>query len=469
MDMDMDMEFITTHFNNLITTLGDKGFYIDAWEQLLADMSRFLVYLGSSDFWGAVTGFIFEFSFFYPLVMAYLWMLGALIYYFHWERGTGGGETEVPALKEYPPVSILIPCHNESDCIEDTITYLEKLDYPHYEIIAINDASTDDTLEILLRLAEKYPHLRVVNLEDNQGKATGLYVASLASKHEFLICIDADALLSPSAVTWMMSHFISGPRVGAVTGNPRIRTRSTLLGRIQVCEFSAIIGLIKRAQRVYGRIFTVSGVIVGFRKTALHRVGYWSNDMITEDIDISWKLQLDHWQIRYEPHALCWILMPETLSGLFQQRLRWAQGGAEVMMKYMGQLTTWLSRRMWPVYIEYFVSILWSYSILFTFILWLLGHFMEMPKHLIVPTLLPGWNGVLLGVTCLMQFGVSLLIDSHYEKNIFKYYFWVIWYPIIYWTLNALVTCIGLPKALLRKKGKRAVWVSPDRGVKKSE
>ncbi len=52
--------------------------------------------------------------------------------------------------------------------------------------------------------------------------------------------------------------------------------------------------------------------------------------MITEDIDISWKLQLKHWSVFFEPRGLCWILMPETLRGLWKQRLRWAQGGAEV-------------------------------------------------------------------------------------------------------------------------------------------
>ena len=84
-----------------------------------------------------------------------------------------------------------------------------------------------------------------------------------------------------------MWHLANGPRVGAVTGNPRIRNRSTLLGRLQVGEFSSIIGLIKRAQRIYGRIFTVSGVIAGFRISALHQVGYWNTDMVTEDIDVS--------------------------------------------------------------------------------------------------------------------------------------------------------------------------------------
>ncbi len=454
--------------NKYIAILTDQAFYDSLSQQIKIATNSIIEMIDYTNFLERVMHFIFDFTFFYPLVMAYLWMLGAIIYYYRWEKNSGG-EENAPRLKEYPPVSILIPCHNEADCIEETIDYLKQLNYPDYEIIAINDASTDKTLDILIKLTDKYPRLRVINLEKNQGKATGLNVAALAAKHEFLICIDADALLSANAVTWMMQHFVSGPRVAAVTGNPRIRTRSTLLGKIQVCEFSAIIGLIKRAQRVYGRIFSVSGVIVGFRRSALHRVGYWSEDMITEDVDISWKLQLDHWQIRFEPHALCWILMPETLKGLYKQRLRWAQGGAEVILKYSRQLKTWVSRRMWPIYIEYFISIIWAYSIIFSLILWCLGQFIVLPDAFTVPTLLPSWGGVLLGFTCLLQFFVSLLIDAHYEKNILKYYFWVIWYPLAYWMMNALVTCIGLPKALFKKKGGKAIWTSPDRGINKNK
>ncbi len=85
----------------------------------------------------------------------------------------------------------------------------------------------------------------------------------------------------------MMHQLTSYPRVGAVTGNPRIINRSSILGKLQVGEFSSIIGLIKRAQRTYGRIFCVSGAIAGFRKTALDRIGYWSADMITEAHHVS--------------------------------------------------------------------------------------------------------------------------------------------------------------------------------------
>ena len=108
-------------------------------------------------------------------------------------------------------------------------------------------------------------------------------VATLASNHEILVCVDGDAILDPHAVAWLVRHFES-PRVGAVTGNPRVRTRSTLLGKVQVGEFSSIIGLIKRAQRVYGRVFTVSGVVAAFRKTAVYRAGFWDVNKLTDDI-----------------------------------------------------------------------------------------------------------------------------------------------------------------------------------------
>ncbi len=107
---------------------------------------------------------------------------------------------------------------------------------------------------------------------------------------------------------------------------------------------------------------SVSGVIGCFRKTALHRAGYWSTDMITEDIDLTWRLQLDHWSVLYEPNAMCWILMPETLKGLWRQRLRWAQGGVEVILRYAGAAAHELAHaRMWPVFIEYLMSLIWAY------------------------------------------------------------------------------------------------------------
>jgi biofilm PGA synthesis N-glycosyltransferase PgaC len=412
---------------------------------------------------------LFSFTFYYPLLMAYTWIIGALCYYYHRERIDAHLPIDPPDLPEYPGISFLVPCHNESASLLDTIESLIRQDYPLFEIIAINDASDDDTGALLDELSARYERLRVVHFNVNQGKAMGLRMAAMASKYEYLICLDGDALLDPHASIWIMRHFLGGPRVGAVTGNPRVRNRSTLLGKIQVGEFSSIIGLIKRAQRIYGRIFTVSGVVAAYRKEALQTVGFWNLNTVTEDIDISWRLQLGHWDIRYEPNALCWILMPEKLGGLWRQRLRWAQGGIEALMLHKKRLFDWRSRRMWLVTIELLASSFWAYAMLTCFLIWGLGHFVELPEALHAPGIIPGWGGVLLGFTCLVQFGISLTIDSRYEPGLGRYYYWMVWYPLVYWVLQSAATCVAVPKALIGGLKSRGTWTSPDRGIRTSK
>ena len=416
--------------------------------------------------WSPIDKSIEEFIYYYPLFMAYIWMFGAIIFClrYEWHKSKSPFKNE----DNLPMVSILIPCYNEGENVRETIGILEQQHYKNFEIIAINDGSKDNTLEILHELATKYENLRVVNLATNQGKAMGLRTAALLAKSEILVCIDGDALLSPDAVGWMVRHFIENPNVGAVTGNPRIRNRSTLLGRIQVGEFSAIVGMIKRAQRSYGKVFTVSGVIAAFRKSALHNVGYWSNDMITEDIDISWKLQLAGWTIRFEPNALCWVLMPETLNGLWKQRVRWSQGGSEVLLRYFRDLFRWSARGMWLLYVECLISVTWAFLIL--------CHLLFAPMEFLTSTaneslhdLSPSWTSMLLSVTCLLQFGVSLAIDSRYESQtggIGRYYYWMVWYPIVYWLMNVGTTIVGTIRAIKKKRGQRAVWVTVDRGLR---
>ncbi len=410
--------------------------------------------------------FTLGFAYYYPLFMAYIWMIGGIMYYIKWERNQPNGGSTLNNLRSHPPVSILVPCHNEGDNLRETITVLNNQSYPHFDIIAINDGSSDNTGELLEELSQKFSRLRVVHLEENQGKATALRMGAMVSSNEFLVCIDGDALLDANATGWIMQHFLNSPRVGAVTGNPRVRTRSTLLGKIQVGEFSSIVGLIKRAQRIYGRLFSISGVIAGFRKSALQDAEYWSADAITEDIDITWKLQLKGWDIRFEPNALCWILMPETLKGLWQQRLRWAQGGVEVFIRYLPQVIRLRQRRLWLLLTEYFISILWTYAVISLIILWPLIQFVPHMEGITTFSLLPGSAGVLLGMTCLIQFAVSFYIDGRYEKGLGKLYYWMIWYPIVYWLINLLTMAVALPKTLLKSRDSRATWTSPDRGVR---
>jgi poly-beta-1,6-N-acetyl-D-glucosamine synthase len=412
--------------------------------------------------WQGLLGFVF----YYPLFMSWLWMLGAVIFYWRFERAQPLWN-KPKVLLNTPPVSVLIPCYNEGDNAEETISHALKLDYPEFEVIAINDGSRDNTGEVLDRLAEKNPRLRVVHLAQNQGKAMALQAGSLLAKSEILICIDGDALLDKQAAHWMVKHFVEDAQVAAVTGNPRIRNRSTLLGRVQVGEFSSIVGMIKRAQRSFGRIFTVSGVITAFRKSAVHQVGYWSADMLTEDIDITWKLQRAGWDVRFEPNALTWILMPETLNGLWKQRTRWAMGGAQVLLKNVSVLAHPGQNHMWPLLLEMCISVFWSYMMLLLTLMWLASF--VLPTGLLPAMsspLIPSGSGMILGATCLLQFALSKWLDSRYDHGLGRNYYWMVWYPVVFWAINIASTIVAYPKVLLRRTGQRARWISPDRGIR---
>lgn len=412
--------------------------------------------------WAAGLGY----AFYYPLLMSWVWMAGAFVFWWRRERG-GPAVNAPPNVLVVPAVSVLIPCYNEGDNAEETLTQALALNYPDFEVIAINDGSRDNTGEVLDRMAARFPRLRVVHLAQNQGKAMALQAGALLARNEILLCIDGDALLDPNCAHWMARRFIADPHVGAVTGNPRIRNRSTLLGRLQVGEFSSIVGLIKRAQKTFGALFTVSGVITAFRRVAVHEVGYWSPDVLTEDIDITWKLQRAGWKVEFEPNALVWILMPETLRGLWKQRLRWAKGGAQVLVKNVDVFAKPAQGFLWPLMLELCASVLWAYVMLALAVLWLVDALLpQFNIQSLTSPFVPGSGGLILGGTCLAQFAFSMWLDRRFDRGIGRYFYWMVWYPVAYWVISTATTIVAYPSIIFRRRGQRARWVSPDRGVR---
>ncbi len=409
---------------------------------------------------------ISDFVFIYPLSMSIVWILGGWLFYWRRERGQ---QHVPPTLDHYERFSILVPAHNEVGQIEATVERLLALNYPDYEIIVADDGSTDGTTELLHRLCGQHERLRAVYMAHNGGKAAALNAACAVSRGDYILTIDADAQLEPDALRWMAYNFQQSPRVGAVTGNPRVLNRTTLLAKIQTVEFATIIGLIKRAQRApLGKVMTVSGVIAAFRKQALVDVGMWDTHMATDDIDISWRLQRRFWEIRYEPHAIIWMLVPESLSELWHQRLRWSLGGVEVLKKNADIWKDWKQRRLYPVYLESATSIVWAYC------LWLIVALraLQLGADFFLGVEFgrgsnPMWVGATLTLVCIVMFLTSLILDDAYERRMLRYFFWVIWYPIAYWLINASTVVIGFAKVMLRKKGAKGqgVWKSPDRGI----
>lgn len=402
--------------------------------------------------------FISLYIFWYPLVMSIFWIIGGVLFYYRRERKEG-----LP-LTETPMVSILVPCYNEEKAIENTINRLNKLNYPNYEIIAINDGSKDNTCNVLKGLSDKYDKLRVIELKTNAGKANALYLGLMASNGEFLLGVDADSYIDKDAINYMIPHFITphyGERVGAVTGNPRVRNRSSLLAKIQLCEFSSIISLIKRTQRLLGKVMTVSGVVVMFRKRALLDCELWDRDLITEDIGVTWKLQKRFWDVRYEPKAICWMLVPETIKGLWNQRVRWAQGGIEVIIRHWKIILDKKYRRLVPVFIEQILSIFWAIAWFVFTIIMIIKIIRQQSDGIILL-----WQGQYLSLLCLIQFFVAMLLDKQYDEKFLRYYLWAIWYPTFYWYFNALVVLRAIIKVIFKSRKKKfATWTSPDRGL----
>ena len=402
------------------------------------------------------------FVFMYPAGMAVYWFMAGACYYLFKEGKLNEPISRYMPKHDVPMISLMVPCYNEGDNLDESIPHLLQLRYPNYELIFINDGSKDNTGEIIDRWAAKEKKITALH-QENQGKASALNHGLTIAKGKYVACIDGDAVLDYYALDYMVQALEKDPKYAATTGNPRVRNRSTILGRLQVSEFSSIIGLIKRAQGLMGTIFTVSGVCCLFRKDVMEEIGGWSTNMITEDIDISWKIQIAGYNIIYEPRALCWVLMPESMKGLYKQRLRWAQGGAETIIKYFPKIWHWKNRRLWPMYIEYFVTAIWA-------VLWVLFALFTLGQKFIFGIDIENMglfetNISIMFFAFFLQCILSLYIDSRYERDLLRYGLSCIWYPYIYWLLNTVTLLVGIPKAIFRNKSKFAVWTSPDRGV----
>ncbi len=136
------------------------------------------------------------------------------------------------------------------------------------------------------------------------------------------------------------------------------------------------------------------GVICAFRKRALQEAGWWSPRTLTDDVDITWRVQIAGWRITYAPNVVVWILMPETLRGLWRQRLRWAEGGVQMLIDNARPIFSGKTPSLLPVYINAVVSILWAYCIILA-TGWACCMRQHVPVLAQMPTfsLIPGWFG----------------------------------------------------------------------------
>jgi biofilm PGA synthesis N-glycosyltransferase PgaC len=244
----------------------------------------------------------------YPMFGCIVWITCASLYALRFEKGPA--HTYDKNTTYLPSVSIIISAFNEEKYIKYAVESLLEIDYPNYEIIVVDDCSRDNTNAILSQYAD-LGKIRLITKSINEGKAMALNDAAPLSHGEIIFSIDADSEVEPDILHQMVRHF-KNARVGAVAGNPRVKNLTNFLTRMQFLEYTSIIGMIRRSQRIWGRIMAFSGVVFAVRKTAFYDVGGFSPAMATEDIDLTWKLQMRFWDVFYEVNAVVWVVAPET-------------------------------------------------------------------------------------------------------------------------------------------------------------
>lgn len=233
-----------------------------------------------------------------------------------------------------PLVSIIAPAFNEEKLIEGSIRSLLALEYPRYEVLIVDDGSTDDTFERARALEGEYPNARVEVLwKPNGGKAAALNFGIERAAGEFVLCMDSDSTLTPSSIAETIRHFVD-PNVGAVAGAVEVVNRGSLWSKLQFLEYVKGLNLVRRAQGYVRGVSIVPGPIGMFRKSAIAELGYYSDDTFAEDCELTLRLLTGGWKICYEPRAVARTEAPEDVLELIKQRYRWTRGVLQAVKKH---------------------------------------------------------------------------------------------------------------------------------------
>jgi cellulose synthase/poly-beta-1,6-N-acetylglucosamine synthase-like glycosyltransferase/peptidoglycan/xylan/chitin deacetylase (PgdA/CDA1 family) len=234
-----------------------------------------------------------------------------------------------------PALSILVPAYNEAVGIERAVASLAENDYPgDFEVVVIDDGSTDGTGDLVERLA--LPRVRLIR-QPNQGKPVALNRGASEARHDLIVTVDADTQFEADTLRHLVQPF-RDERVGAVSGNTKVGNRRGLLGRWQHIEYVMGFNLDRRVYEVLDCMPTVPGAIGAFRRAALIDAGGVSGATLAEDTDVTLAVGRAGWRVVYAADARAWTEVPSTWRALWRQRYRWAYGTIQSTWKHRAAL-----------------------------------------------------------------------------------------------------------------------------------
>ncbi len=250
------------------------------------------------------------------------------------------GTTHEPGQTWQPSVDIFISAKNESRVIESCVRKMFQIDYPDYMLWVIDDGSTDEMPQILEGLKSEFPRLRVHRKNGScPGKSAALNEALALSKGEVVAVFDADAYVAPDFFKKVLP-VLEPEGIGAIQAQKRIYEHQTgFLPNCQASEY-ALDTYFQMGRDLIGGAVELRGNGELIKRTALIDVGGWNNKAITDDLDLTMRLLVSNWDVRFCPEAFVWEEGVTTLKSLIRQRCRWAEGSIRRYLDYIVPLNS---------------------------------------------------------------------------------------------------------------------------------
>ncbi len=241
-----------------------------------------------------------------------------------------------------PFVTVMIPAHNEESVITNTVALVFEMDYPNFEVIVIDDRSTDNTASVIKSLEEQYGgRLKTLIRPQNAfpGKSAVLNDALKLARGEAILVFDADAQMDKNFLTNLV-YELQPKDVGAVQARKVIKNKDVnLLTRCQNNEMTIDTSCQVTRDAVKGAVeLRGNGELI--KREALEDIGGWNNYTITDDLDMSTRLHIKGWDVRFCKDTIVYEEGIMYLMPLYRQRRRWLEGTIRRYLEYFWDIMT---------------------------------------------------------------------------------------------------------------------------------
>ena len=242
---------------------------------------------------------------------------------------------------DLPKVTVQLPIFNEMYVAERLIEAIAKLEYPSQKLeIQVLDDSTDETQLICQRkvaqLKSENFDITYLHRENRRGFKAGALAAGLRqAKGELALIFDADFVPAPNILIQMVDYF-SDPKIGMVQARwGHLNRQYSILTEIQALMLDGHFVIEQTARNKSGCFFNFNGTAGILRISAISEAGGWQHSTVTEDLDLSYRLQLKGWRCIYLPNLVVAAELPIEMNSFKSQQFRWAKGASQVAKKLL--------------------------------------------------------------------------------------------------------------------------------------